>query len=75
MAKIRSKLKRNANGKTWKRGYSSVSNPTQMKHRQMANKRFFQQNLSTGKLFQGFTLLFLINCSVYKVFLFIYGRY
>lgn len=51
MAKVRSKLKRNAKGKTWKRGYSSVSNPTQMKHRQKANTRFFRQNLNTGKEF------------------------
>jgi len=51
MGKFRSKLKRNGKGKTWSRGESATSNPTQMKHRMKAKSRFFQPNLSLGEFF------------------------
>uniref|UniRef100_A0A182P6M9 Uncharacterized protein n=1 Tax=Anopheles epiroticus TaxID=199890 RepID=A0A182P6M9_9DIPT len=46
MSKFRSKLKRKAGSKRWKKGTASSSNPQEDKHRAKAKSRFFQANLS-----------------------------
>lgn len=53
MGKFRSKLKRHTKGKLWGHGQSATSNPEKKKHRNKAQSRFFQSNLSLAPNTEG----------------------